>query len=1179
MGKWMWGMSFKIYLLGQFKLQANDLPIELPSRPAQSLLAYLVLNAGVTQRREKLASLLWPEATETNARSYLRQALWRLRKTLESGSLSWEDYLNISDISVTFDKLADYWLDTEYLLETAAAQPVEEMIENVRLYRGELLPGFYDEWIVLERDRLQAAYHQQMNRLLECFLQNGEWDKALKWSEQWIRLGYSPEPAFRALMRAYAGLGDQGMVSATYQRCMDSLDRELGLGPSPETKQLHNKILSGELNKLVPQPIHSPDLIVQRPSFLDEGEPRLVEKPIFFAREAELAQLGGFLDQAIADQGKVIFVTGETGSGKTALVNEFTQRSQDTYTDLVVTSGNCNAHTGIGDPYLPFREILGQLTGDVEARYAAGSMTRQHAHHLWGTLPLVAQTLVETGPDLIDSFVPGSALVERAEISATGQKEWLTRLVELADRKETGMIVPSPQQNDLFEQYARVLQTVARQVLLVLVVDDLQWADLGSISLLFHLGRHLAGSRILIVGAFRPEEVALGRDGDRHPLEPVVNELRREYGDITVNVDQAERRTFVELLLDSEPNQLGHSFREMFYQQTHGHPLFSIELLRGMQERGDLVKDQGGQWIEGAALDWETLPARVEAVVAERISRLAQPLQSVLRVASVEGETFTAEVVARVTGIDKREMLAHLSAELDKKHRLIRAQSIQRLEGQLVSRYRFRHIISQKYLYGSLDPVERVHLHEQVAITLEELYGAHEVADTTAIAPQLARHFQEARIEQKAIHYLHQAGRRAVHLSAIQEATTLLNRALALLMDLPYSSERDQQELALQLTLGMAWISSSSPRQETKNAYTRARQLCQQTGETTQLCQILIGLSVYHYVRAEHQRAIELGEEALIIARDADDTLLMWLGHWSLGFNLFALGEYTQARDHLAEITSSYKHQQHHQPLVMLHASDPGLGALAYESCCLWCLGYPDQALRSNQKALDLAREFDHSFSLADVLCYAGCMFNAMSREANELYKNVDEMMRLSIELNYRGWLARATSYLGSAQVKLGQVQEGIKNIKAGIADNMDDDAWLHMSGHHCFLGEAYGGLGQPGKGLQSLNEALEWVEKTDEHHWEAEAYRLRGELQLMEGDQIEAETSIRTAIEIARGQHARSWELRATMSLARLWRKQGRTNDARQVLAEIYNWFTEGFDTPDLREAKSLLEKLSNNP
>lgn len=239
-------MSLKIHLLGQFKLQANDLPIELPSRPAQSLLAYLAFNAGVTHRQEKLAGLLWPEATDTNARSYLRQALWRIRKTLESGSLSWEDFLQISDINVTFDDQSDHWLDTDLLLESTEAQSVPEITATIRLYRGELLPGFYDEWIVFERERLQAAYHQKMNLLLDSLIQAGHWGAAIEWSEQWILLGHSPEPAYRALMIAYAGLGNQGMISATFHRCVEALNRELDLDPSPETQRLYEQIRSSQ---------------------------------------------------------------------------------------------------------------------------------------------------------------------------------------------------------------------------------------------------------------------------------------------------------------------------------------------------------------------------------------------------------------------------------------------------------------------------------------------------------------------------------------------------------------------------------------------------------------------------------------------------------------------------------------------------------------------------------------------------------------------------------------------------------------------------------------------------------------------------------------------------------------------------------------------------------------------
>ncbi|NVM26883.1 MAG: hypothetical protein HWN70_13335, partial [Desulfobacterales bacterium] len=745
---------------------------------------------------------------------------------------------------------------------------------------------------------------------------------------------------------------------------------------------------------------------------------------------------------------------------------------------------------------------------------------------------------------------------------------------ELVERKPTGPGTPSPQQSDLFEQYTRVLQALARQVTLVLVVDDLQWADLGSISLLFHLGRQLAGSRILIAGAYRPEEVALGRDGARHPLEPVVNEFQRDFGDIAVNVDQAESRDFIEAFLDSEPNRLGVAFREMLYRQTRGHPLFTIELLRGLQERGDLVQDPEGRWVEGPALDWETLPARVEAVIAERIGRLPQALPRALAVASVEGEDFTAEVVARALGTDERKMVQRLSSELDRRHRLVRAQAIERLGSRRVSRYRFRNYLFQKYLYDNLDEVERAYLHEDVGNVLEELYGDQ----ASEIAVQLAWHFQEAGIAEKAIHYLRQAGERAVQLSAYQEGVAHLTRGLALLMALPDSPKRAQQELALQLALGMAWQGTKgTPAPEVEKAYTRARELCQQMGETSQLCRVVGELSVFYYVRAEHQRARELAEEALSLAQRAEDPLLVALGHWYLGFILFCLGEYATAQSHLEQMIAFYEPQQHHQPFVFLRGVDAGLSALAYAACCTWCLGYPDQALSRSQQALAMARELGHPFSLADVLCYAGCLFNAMRRDAQALKDNAEELLRLSNE-KVPAWMGAGTRYRGEALAMLGQVQEGIAQMREGMAASQSIRVRLNLSGSLGSLAEAQAKAGHPGEGLTTLAQALTLVEQTDERHWEAELYRLRAELLLMQGDDAEAEASFHRAIEVARRQSAKSWELRATVSLCRLWRKQGRVDEARQMLAEIYGWFTEGFDTPDLQEARTLLEKLSRN-
>jgi DNA-binding SARP family transcriptional activator len=320
-------VSLNIFLLGQFRLSANDLAIDLPSRPAQSLLAYLVLNAGSSLRREKLASLLWEEATEANARGYLRQALWRIRKSLESASLQWEDYLQISEISVTFNNRSDYWLDVYQLLKPPAGRPPDKIIEDIRLFRGELLPGFHDEWVGLERDHLQVAYYQKMDFLLEGLIQARRWDDTLKWGEQWILHSYSAEPAYRALMKAYAGLGNPGMVNATYRRCVEALSRDLDVEPSPETTRLYEQIRRGELEEFQAPSAIRYDHPSQLPLFFEKREPRISEYPMVVARERELERLNGYLNLAISGRGRVIFITGEAGSGKTTLVNEFARRA------------------------------------------------------------------------------------------------------------------------------------------------------------------------------------------------------------------------------------------------------------------------------------------------------------------------------------------------------------------------------------------------------------------------------------------------------------------------------------------------------------------------------------------------------------------------------------------------------------------------------------------------------------------------------------------------------------------------------------------------------------------------------------------------------------------------------------------------------------------------------------
>jgi ABC-type oligopeptide transport system substrate-binding subunit len=547
-----------------------------------------------------------------------------------------------------------------------------------------------------------------------------------------------------------------------------------------------------------------------------------MDRQIFVARESELEQLGGFLNRTLAGQGQVCFVTGAAGSGKTALVTEFARRSEEAHSNLVIAIGNCNSQSGIGDPYLPFREVLGLITGDVEAKLIQGAITQKNADRLRDFFRVSGQALVELGPDLIGTIVPGTGLAARAATFVADKAGWLERLDA---RKEVNAGGSNLEQSHIFEQYTDVLQALAMKKVLMLVVDDLQWADISSINLLFHLGRRIGESRILVIGTYRPEDIALGRGGEQHPLEGVVSEFKRYHGDIWVDLDRAEEakgRRFVDAILDIEPNRLDKNFRQALFQHTEGHPLFTIELLREMQERCELVQDEQSRWIEDPTLNWSVLPARVEGVIEKRIERLEERLRETLAVASVEGEDFTAQVVAKVREIRVRQLFRDLSRELEKRHRLIHELEEVTVGRSSLSRYRFTHNLFQQYLYNEFSVGERRLLHREVARVLEQLYAGQ----TEEIAIQLAHHYNEAKQADQAIHYLLMAGDLARTSYAYEEAIDFYTRALEFLKELGHNSEAARVLMKLGLT-----YHTHLDFQNARKAYTEGFDLWQHVGE------------------------------------------------------------------------------------------------------------------------------------------------------------------------------------------------------------------------------------------------------------------------------------------------------------------------------------------------------------
>ncbi|MCB0167288.1 MAG: AAA family ATPase [Anaerolineae bacterium] len=1208
----------EISLLGPLQVHlAGEVVSHFNTAKVQALLAYLAVESHHPQPREALAELFWPEQSEATARINLRQTLHRLRQIIPSA------FWRITRQTIQFNLDSDYDLDVGDFtglitacrrhphFELGGCQPcLTRLHQAVRLYRGDFLADFsvadsanFEEWARLKREWLRREALQVLYQLAAHHEQQGDYEAAYEYAWRQVELDPLREEAHQQLMLILALSGRRSEALAQYDTCRQLLAEALEIEPEAETTVLYERIREGKLGKEARQPRRKGNRFSTIPLLRSAptSRPPTSATP-FVARGRELDQLDGFLDLALAGQGRVVFVTGGAGRGKTTLIQEFARRAQARYANLVTADGHCNAYLGTGDPYLPFREILSLLTGDVDATWMAGAISREYAHRLRTLTPHSIQVLVDKGPALIDSFISGSALVNRAATMAQGAGDagWLSQLKGLVARHETGQDLTHFAQSDLFEQYSQVLQVLARHSPLLLMLDDLQWADAGSISLLFHLGMKLKGQRLLLVGSYRPYEVALGRPAtgpeqkERHPLESVVNEFQRRFGRNQINLSRTESRQFVAAFLATEPNRLGLAFEEALFQQTKGHAMFTAEMLRGMQERGDLVQDAYGRWVEGPVLDWETLPARVEGVIKERIDRLPQPLQETLRVASIEGEVFTAEVVAQVQAMAAPYLVKQLSSVLDRHHGLVSSHSVQRLahNGQPLSRYRFRHILFQRYVYSSLAKAERVYLHEAVGKTLEQLYGSR----TEEVALELARHFQAAKLVKKAVEYLCQAGERARRLSAHQEAVTHFNNGLALLETLPDTPWRSQQELILLIALGNALVVSKGfMAPEVGQTYVRARTLCQQAAssdsgrgveEMTQYYTVLLGLHQHYQMRGEFQTARELGEEFLALAHQQENEAALRAAHGAVGVTLFHLGELATAQDHLEQGFAFYNRQQY-RSLPFASGVDPGVGyILFYGAVALWVRGYPDQALTRSHKALAIAQTLAQPFTLGLAL-YNAALIHQLRREKQAALEQAQATISLATEHNFPLWLATARIIEGWVWTEQGEVQAGINQIRQSLdafrtslggATGREPGISQYLS----VLAEVYGQVGLFEEGLGILDETLTTVNRGGDRVWVAELHRLKGELLLrMEGGRMkdeaktEAEKCFWQAIEVARRQGAKALELRATVSLSRLWQAQEKREAAGPILAKIYNWFSEGFDTPDLKEARALIEGL----
>ena len=892
---------------------------------------------------------------------------------------------------------------------------------------------------------------------------------------------------------------------------------------------------------------------------------------LLVGREAELAQLHAWFKKALNGQRQIVFVTGEPGIGKTTLVEEFLQRvatdEQGEQDERVwVGRGQCIEHYGAGEAYLPVLEALGRLC-------------RKPGH----------ERLIE----LLGHHAP-TWLVQMPTLLSTADLELLQRKVQGATRER------------MLRELAEALEAVTAERGLVLWLEDVHWSDYSTLDLVSYLARWPEKARLLVIGTYRHADILIGE----HPLKAVKQELQlhRQCEELSLAL-LTEEAVHEYLAQRCGTHTLPAQLVRVVYQRTEGNPLFMVNVV-------DDLMAQGGR--EGSTDEWQLaaaieagvarVPESIQQLIERHLDRLSLEDQQLLEVASIGGAEISTAALA-VGLVAEADEVEERCAKLARRGQFLRPSGMEEWpDGTLTTRYRFLHALYQDVLYERIPEPQRVNLHRRMAERQEQAYGAQ----ARQIAAKLALHFECGRDYPRAVRYLGQAGENAVRRSANVEAIGQLSKGLELLATLLNTSDRAQQELALQIALGGALVATKGyAAPEVEHAYTRARQLCQQIGETPQLFFALGGLWVFYLVRAELVTARELAEQALQYAQRADSPDLLLWSHLFCGNTLYYLGEASAARDHLEQSLARYDSHKHN-PTVSAPLSgavnDPGVSALALLSVTLWHLGHPDQAVKKSEEAVRLAQDLvaqgtSPPFSLALALNFAAEL-QLFCRGEHAAYDRATELIALSSTQGFALWWAQGTIYRGWALAEQRQGEESIAQIRQGLTAYQATGAELGRSHHLARLAEAYSRVGEPDTGLSVIAEALLVVDQCQERRWEAELHRLQGELLLNDERRMqnaerkpkdkerktspihgswfmvhrseEVEACFLKAMEVARRQSAKSLELRAVMSLSRLWHKQGRQAEARQALAEIYSWFTEGFETVDLREARALLDAWS---
>jgi predicted ATPase len=834
-------------------------------------------------------------------------------------------------------------------------------------------------------------------------------------------------------------------------------------------------------------------------------------------REPEITLLRASWARVRDGQGRIIALSGEAGIGKSRLVQVVKDLSAETpHTRLECRCSPYYQHTALY-PIIDLVERLLHFQRDESPDAKLEKLERalvQYRLALHDTVLLFATLLSLPCPEARYAPLP---------------------------------LTPERQKQKTLEALLAIVLELAERSPVLFILEDLHWVDPSTLEFLNLLIPQGSSAAILTVMTYRPD-FQLPGEWQTH-LTPLA--LQR--------LSPADVAAMVMRVTGGKP--LPPEVLQHIVTNTDGVPLFVEELTKTIIESRLLHETEAHYALTGP-LPPLAIPTTLHDALMARLDRLST-VKAVAQLGATLGRTFAYDLLEAVSPFDAATLQQGL-------RQLVGAELLYQHGVPPQATYRFKHALLQEAAYQSLLKSTRQQYHQRIAQVLEAQFP-----ETAATQPELlAHHYTEAGLGPQALAYWQRAGQRALERSAHVEAISHLTRGLEVLKGLPATPERRQQELGLHLTLGIPLSATrgyAAP--EVARLYTRAQELCQQMGETPQLIPVLLGLWRFYLLRAELSTARELAEHCLLLVQRLDDPARLIVAHDVLGETLFFLGDFARARFHLEQAVALYdpRKRRPHRALT-----DPGVSSLSILAGALWMLGYPEQARQQSAEALRLAEALAHPHILASTRVIATHV-HQLRQEVHTTHTQAAAVMILATEQGFPFWLAEATIFVGWAQAMQGRGSEGIAQIQQGLATRQAIGLELTQPVYLLLLAEAYTRVGQLREGLAVLADAGSRVDTTGECWREAELHRLRGELLLaVSADhRREAEACFHQALAIARHQQAKSWELRAAMSLSRLWQRQDQRAEARELLAAMYGWFTEGFDTADLREARALLEQL----